>query len=122
MRHGLRHRIICRLAQLLFACGARFENETRGNLFFPVGYDAQTERAYGNDASLLNSLAWLTDDSGLIDLGAKHLANRPLNREKIRAERWQWQCVNVGIPLLLLLALGALFARYRRKKFGRQEL
>ncbi|MEH0007631.1 MAG: gliding motility-associated ABC transporter substrate-binding protein GldG [Flavobacteriales bacterium] len=107
---------------LLFASGALFENETRGNLFFPVGYDAQTERAYGNDALLLNSLAWLTDDSGLIDLRAKHLTLRPLNREKIRAERWKWQCTNVGIPLLLLLALGALFAKYRRKKFGRQEL
>ncbi len=107
---------------LVFASGAIFENETHGNSFFPVGYDTQTGQRYGNDALLLNSLAWLTDDSGLIDLRAKHLALRPLNREKIREERWRWQLTNLGIPLLLLLASGALLALYRRKKFGRQQL
>lgn len=104
---------------LLFASGAIFENQTQGRRPLPLGYDKWTDQSYGNGTLLLNSMLWLTDDSGLIGLRSKHLKTRPLNRDEVLRHRSRWQLINLGVPLLSLLAISLLYGLYRREKFGR---
>ncbi|WP_311195918.1 hypothetical protein [Antarcticibacterium sp. 1MA-6-2] len=70
---------------------------------------------YGNKEFLLNSVNFLLDDSGIINIRTKEISIPFLNAEKVAAEKEKWQVINLGIPLVLL-ALGAILFNFFRKK------
>jgi gliding-associated putative ABC transporter substrate-binding component GldG len=84
----------------------------------PLGFDPVSNYTFANRDLLLNALAYLTDEQGLIQSRTKEVKIRPLNREKIRDEKLKWQIVNLALPLVLLVAYGAARAYWRKKKFA----
>jgi hypothetical protein len=72
---------------------------------------------FGNRDFVLNSVLYLTDDAGWLGLRSRTLQLRLLNKSVVSEERLFWQCVNVGLPLLLLLAGGVGYGLYRKKKY-----
>ncbi len=84
-----------------------------------LGFDAITSHTFANKELLMNMIAYLTDDSGLITARTKEILVRPLDKEKVRSSRTQWQLINLGLPLLLLVALGASKAYFRQRRYGR---
>ncbi|MGK0447231.1 MAG: gliding-associated putative ABC transporter substrate-binding component GldG, partial [Polaribacter sp.] len=64
--------------------------------------DKWTNEAFGNKDFLLNSVDYLLDDTGLIELRNKTLKINTLNKKKAFEERTFWQFLNVVLPLLLL--------------------
>ena len=84
----------------------------------PLGFDPFTNYTFANREFLINALAYLTDEGGLIQARNKHVKIRPLNAEKINAERLKWQVINVALPILLLLIYGVARAYWRKKKFA----
>lgn len=80
--------------------------------------DKWTGQHFGNKDFLLNSVDYLLDDTGLINLRSKSLDIVLLNKEKISTEKTFWQFINIGLPLLLLALFGFGFNFYLKKKYS----
>jgi len=102
---------------IVVADGDLLRNEVRtatGEIY-PLGYDRFTGQQYGNRNFALNSVAYLLEDQGTIALRARKISLRLLDGRKVKAYKTYAQAVNLGLPLLLLLAFGSL-RRYRRHR------
>jgi ABC-2 type transport system permease protein len=97
---------------------ARNEVSRRTGQPLDLGFDAVTNHTFANRELLLNLIAYLTDDSGLITTRNKEIPVRPLDREKVREGRVFWQSFNLIVPVILVVAVGILKAWLRRKKYG----
>ena len=84
-----------------------------------LGFDKWTNSFYGNKEFLLNTVNYLLDDSGLINIRTKQIAIPFLDPQKTAQKRTQWQVVNLLLPLGLLAIFGIFFQWYRRRKYGR---
>ncbi|MBX2962342.1 MAG: gliding motility-associated ABC transporter substrate-binding protein GldG [Cyclobacteriaceae bacterium] len=83
-----------------------------------LGFDPFTNYTFANEEFLLNAVAFLTDENGLIKARAKEVKIRPLNKEKIRTEKLKWQIINIGLPLVVLIAFGLVLMYLRKRKFS----
>jgi gliding-associated putative ABC transporter substrate-binding component GldG len=77
-------------------------NPREGNPL-PLGFDPITQYTFANQDLLMNMVAYLTDEGGLINARNKEVKIRPLDKEKIKNERNFWQVVNLVLPLVALL-------------------
>lgn len=80
--------------------------------------DKWTNEAFGNKDFLLNSVDYLLDDTGLIELRNKTLKINTLDKKKAFEERTFWQFLNVVLPLLLLFSFGFIFNYLRKRKYS----
>ncbi len=72
--------------------------------------DKWTNEEFGNKDFLLNSVDYLLDDTGLIELRNKTLKISVLDKQKAYKERTFWQFLNVAFPLILLFTFGFIFS------------
>lgn len=84
---------------------------------FPLGYNRFTNQQFGNKRFVLNCMDYLCDDSGIIEVRAKEITLRLLNKSKIKRERTYWQLVNTVIPVLLVLIFGIINRYIRQRKY-----
>ncbi|WP_066510352.1 gliding motility-associated ABC transporter substrate-binding protein GldG [Rufibacter sp. DG15C] len=84
-----------------------------------LGYDRFTRLRYANKELLKNTVDYLLDEKGLIELRGKEIKLRPLDKAKLRDERTKWQTLNLGIPLVLLLLFGVFKFWARKRKYAR---
>ncbi len=82
-----------------------------------LGYDPYTQYTFANEELLLNAVAWLTDENGLIKTKNKVVKIRPLNRASLQQYKLKWQIVNTVLPIIVLILSGWLYALARRKRF-----
>jgi len=85
----------------------------------PLGFYPFNNYTFANRELLMNALAYLTEENGLIQARSKQIRIRPLDREKIKQEKVKWQVINLGIPILLVIVFGVVRAYWRRNKFAR---
>ena len=79
---------------------------------FPMGQGGGGSNA-DNFSLLVNSIDWLADDTGLIDLRTKGVVSRPIEElEDGRKSFLKW--LNFGLPLALVAALGMVRHQQRR--------
>lgn len=98
---------------------ARNDVNPRNNEPQALGFDPMTNTTYANRDFLLNTLAYLTDEGGLIQARNKEVKIRPLDKVRIKDERVTWQILNIGAPLVVLVIFGIVRAYIRRKKYAR---
>ena len=84
---------------------------------FPLGYDRYTNQQFGNKRFILNCMDYLCDDSGIIEIRAKEIKLRLLDKGKLKRDRIQWQLINMLLPLVLLLVFGFVNKRVRQVKY-----
>lgn len=82
-----------------------------------LGFDKWTQSFYGNKEFLLNTVNYLLDDSGLINIRTKEIAVAFLDPQKTSEERSKWQILNVLLPLGLLAVFGVSFQYLRKRKY-----
>ncbi len=82
-----------------------------------LGQDKYTGELFGNRDFIINSLNWLVDGNGLMELRSREMKLRLLDQQKIKSQRRTWQLINVLGPAVLVAAAGAVFSQFRRKKF-----
>lgn len=97
---------------------ARNEVSRRTGQPVDLGFDAVSNHTFANRELLLNLIAYLTDDSGLITSRNKEIPVRPLDKEKVAIARSFLQVFNLLVPVILVIALGILKAWLRRRKYG----
>lgn len=80
-----------------------------------------------NISLLVNSVDWLSDDTGLIELRTKGVASRPIDQEYLSddsggaAKRNLMKALNVGLPILLAILYG-LFRTQRQRKLRMKRM
>jgi len=80
--------------------------------------DKWTNQEFGNKDFLINTVDYLLDDVGLIQLRNKTLKIKILDKQKAFKERAFWQFLNVVLPLILLLIFGLIFNFLRKRKYN----
>ncbi|CAM1345143.1 gliding motility-associated ABC transporter substrate-binding protein GldG [Tenacibaculum amylolyticum] len=85
---------------------------------YDLGIDKWTQQRFGNKDFLLNTVDYLLDDFGLIQLRNKTVQLPSLDKKKAYKERTYWQFFNIVLPLVLLLIFGVSFNYWRKKKYS----
>ncbi len=85
---------------------------------YPLGKDQYSNAVYGNKDFLLNCMNYLMDDSGLISVRSRELKLRLLDQTRIIEERFFWQFINVGVPILVIIVFGFIQFYIRKGKYS----
>jgi len=82
-----------------------------------LGFDQLSGQAFGNKEFLLNTINYLLDDTGLINIRAKEISVAYLDADKIKDQKAKWQLINIALPLVILAVFGFGFNYLRKKKY-----
>ena len=97
---------------------ARNEVQRANGQVFPLGFDRNTQYIYGNKTFLLNCMNYLLDDEAMLQLRAREVKLRLLDKDKIVNARSKWQIINIGLPVLILALLAAVQAWWRKRRYA----
>lgn len=95
---------------------ANVVTQTEGPL--QMGTNQFTKTQYGNREFILNCIEYLTNPSRILETRSKSFVLRLLDPAKIENEKTIWQTINVGVPVLLMLAFGFIYQAIRNKKYA----
>lgn len=107
-------------AMIVVSDGDLARNKFRSDgRILPLGYDRYAQRVvYDNKEFLLNAINYLLQEDALISVRSRSIVLRPLDEQRIRAERSGWQFVAVGMPLLVVMLVAGAVLGTRRRLFG----
>ena len=71
-----------------------------------------------NQNLLMNMVAFLTEQDGLISARSKEVKIRPLDKERIKNERTYWQVFNLALPIVALILFGVGRSFVRKRKYA----
>jgi len=97
--------------------GNVIKNEVIKNRPLELGFDQFTGKSFGNKEFLLNTVNYLLDDTGLINIRAKEINVAFLDADKIKDSKGTWQFINIALPLILLGLFGFVFNYLRKRKY-----
>jgi len=103
---------------VLIADGDIMKNQIDRGQPQELGYDIRTGALYGNKEFLMNTVNYLLDDTGIIELRNKNISIPFLDTEKSYDQRTKWQVINVILPLVLLGMFGWLFNFMRKRNYN----
>ena len=108
--------------QIVIADGDIIRNEVnaKDSLSVPLGFDRYMNQQFGNKDFILNSVLYLADNDGWMQLRSRTLKLRLLNKRITNEDRLTWQLINVLIPILLLLIFGLSYQVLRKRKYTRR--
>jgi ABC-2 type transport system permease protein len=85
----------------------------------PMGFDPYTKQTYANKTFLVNCMNYLLDGSLLLDLRAKVVKLRLLDKQRIEQEKNKWLLLILGLPTLLVIFSAVGFMGYRKWRYAR---
>ena len=85
---------------------------------FDLARDKWTDEQFGNKEFLLNTVDYLLDDNGLIELRNKNIQINLLDKKRAYQEKTYWQFINIALPLLILTTFGFIFHYLRKRKYS----
>lgn len=83
----------------------------------PFTIGTQFEYQFANHTFVENCIAYLINESGLMQAKAKDFKLRLLDNKKVDDQKTLWQLLNFLIPVLLILAIGFIYQFIRRRKY-----
>ena len=98
---------------------ARNDVNPRNSQPQPLGFDPMTKTTFANKDFLLNTVAYLTEEKGLIQVRNKEVKIRPLDKVKLKEGRVKWQVLNIAAPLILLIGYGIFRFYLRKRRFAK---
>ncbi|WJS96717.1 gliding motility-associated ABC transporter substrate-binding protein GldG [Flavobacterium johnsoniae] len=84
-----------------------------------LGYDQRTGNLYDNKDFIMNSINYLLDDTGLINIRSKDVELPLLDKEKVYQSYTFTQFITIGVPILILLVFGLVFTFLRKRKYSK---
>ena len=73
---------------------------------------------FANREFLLNSVDYLVSNNGIFESRNKDFTLRLLDKKKVESLRTNWQFINIGLPILLVLLFGGVFQWRRKNKYA----
>ena len=108
---------------IVAASGHIIRNEIRWSnnkgTALPLGYDSYMDKQFGNRDFIVNSVNYLAGNESRMLLRNKHNTLRLPDKVKINSEKRFWQAINIGIPILIIIASGSAFRFLRKRKYGK---
>jgi hypothetical protein len=105
-------------AVLVIGDGDFARNDTnKAGDYFALGYDRFLRTTFANKDFLLNAIAYLLDENGVILARNKTIALRPLDLPRIGKEKLFWQLINVAGPVAVVLLFAGIRLWLRRRKY-----
>lgn len=83
-----------------------------------LGFDRNTGQTFANKTFLLNCVNYLVDDEGLLQLRAREVKLRLLDKKKIASHETKWQMINIALPLGIIIVFGLIQFYFRKKKYA----
>jgi ABC-2 type transport system permease protein len=93
------------------------EQHRAGLMLVPLGYDRVTRQTHGNKDFVVNTMLYLTDDEGIMQLRNRRIDLRLLNRAIVESQRNVWVWINTLLPIGMLLVFGVVFLGNRKRKY-----
>lgn len=84
-----------------------------------LGFDKWTKNVYDNKVFLMNSVNYLLDDTGLINIRSKDVELPLLDTQKVYDNYTAARFITVGLPIIILLVFGLLFTYLRKRKYSK---
>ncbi len=84
---------------------------------YDLAVDKWTQQRFGNKDFLLNTIDYLLDDNGLINLRNKSIKLQILDKKRAYKEKTFWQFLNSIVPISLLALFGFVFNFWRKRKY-----
>lgn len=84
-----------------------------------LGYDQRSGNLYDNKDFMMNSVNYLLDDTGLINIRSKDLDLPLLDKEKVYHNYTFTALLTIGLPILILLLFGLVFTFFRKRKYSK---
>lgn len=103
---------------VIIADGDIIANEIFQGIPLDLGLEKYTNIRYGNATFLLNTINYMLDDIGLMQLRSKNIKIQFLDKEKAFQERTYWQVFNLALPLIILSLFGFIFYYIRKKRYS----
>lgn len=82
-----------------------------------VGFDPYLKNKFANEDFLMNSLAYLVEEDGIIQARSKEISVRPLDKVQVNQYKVMWQMINLILPLVLLVIIGLIIYYYRKRRY-----
>jgi len=84
----------------------------------PLGFNKFERYVYANKDFMINAIEYMLDENGVIEARSKEVKLRRLDTVRVKAEKTQWQLVNIVLPLVLLIVFGFIYNFIRKKRFA----
>ena len=104
---------------IVFGDGDIIKNHvsSSGNAF-PLGYNHFSKSQFnGNKQLIVNALNFLMDNENLINIRAKEVNLRLLNKSEIKNNRLKWQLINTLLPLAIITLIIVIFGLVRKRQY-----
>lgn len=99
--------------------GDIIKNQLDRGMPLELGFDKWTNFMFGNKEFLLNSVNFLLDDTGLINIRSKEVRLPMLDKQKVYDNYTTIQLLTVALPIVILAIFGFLFTYLRKKKYSK---
>ncbi|WP_276496179.1 gliding motility-associated ABC transporter substrate-binding protein GldG [Pontibacter litorisediminis] len=86
---------------------------------YELGFDRFNNITFANKELAMNTIHYLLDAEGLINVRSKEIALRPLDRVRVREEKTYWQLLNLVAPIVVLGLFGVVRYYLRKRKYER---
>lgn len=84
-----------------------------------LGYDRVSKQTFGNKEFLLNTIFYMNDEAGIMQLRDRTVQLRLLDKVRLREEKSFWQLLNVLAPMVVVLLFGICYNIIRRYRYSR---
>ncbi|MEJ8802739.1 gliding motility-associated ABC transporter substrate-binding protein GldG [Pontibacter sp. H249] len=105
----------------VFSDGDLIRNEInpRTGQPYELGFDRYNNVKFANKELALNTIHYLLDSEGLINVRSKEIQLRPLDRVRVQEDKNFWQLLNLVAPIVLLVVFGVSRYYLRKHKYER---
>jgi len=86
---------------------------------YELGFDRYNNITFANKELALNTIHYLLDAEGLINVRSKEIQLRPLDKVRVKEEKTYWQLLNLVAPIVLLGLFGITRYYLRKRKYER---
>ncbi len=83
----------------------------------PMGMNMYTKQQYANREFIMNAVEYMVDNSGILETRSKDYTLRLLDKQKVEEKRSFLQLLNIGLPILIIIVLIALYQYFRKRKY-----
>ena len=103
----------------VFSDGDLIRNDVnaRTGQAYELGFDRYNNVTFANKELAINTVHYLLDGEGLINVRSKEIKLRPLDRVRVKEEKTFWQLLNLGAPIVMLAVFGLYRYYMRRRKY-----
>jgi gliding-associated putative ABC transporter substrate-binding component GldG len=95
---------------------AAYRNSGQGNE--SLQRCAQAFIPYANENFIMNCLEYFTNKPGIIETGNKDIVLRLLDPAKVKDQKTNWQFINIGLPVLLVILCGWIYQQIRKRRYS----